>query len=258
MSEAIEPAVDADIEEFADPQEEIETEQDSDLEEGAKDSELANQKQDPELNSKFAEMRRKAEAADARAKKADDVVAKQWGHMGIKTVEQLEKHLEEEQWRDKGFEPDEVQKLIDEKLANHPDVLAAKQSKQDSFRAAQMEKLNKTYGLDIKSVDDIQSLPNAEAMIQKIVAGYEWDEAYLVTHQSHIAQNLASKAKQSALNNQQSKSHLKTTKGGGDVDTFTMPDGVLDSYRKAFAKEYRKGTMTDKDFMADYRKHNKK
>ena len=209
MDPTIDPTVDAEFEEVVDPQDEVDNDQDSDLEEGAKDSELANQKQDPELNSKFAEMRRKAEASDARAKKADDVVAKQWGHMGIKTVEQLEKHLEEEQWRDKGFEPDEVQKLIDEKLANHPDVLAAQQSKQDSFRAAQMDKLNKTYGLDIKSVDDIHGLPNAEAMIQKIVAGYEWDEAYLVTHQEHITQNLASRAKQSALNNQQSKAHLK-------------------------------------------------
>ncbi|MDQ0062379.1 hypothetical protein [Paenibacillus harenae] len=261
MSEAIEPTVDAGFEEVVDPQDEVEIEQEADLDEGVKDSVPAEQKQDPELNSKFAEMRRRAEAADARAKKADDVVAKQWGHIGVTTVEQLEQHLErearqaeEERWRDMGLEPDEVQKLIDEKLENHPDVLAAKKSKQESFRATQMEKLNKTYGLDIKTVEDIQNLPNAEAMIQKIVAGYEWDEAYLVTHQDHITQNLASRAKQSALNNQQSKAHLKTTKGGSDVDTFTPDPEVMANYRSMFRKELRQGKMTEKDLITHYRK----
>jgi hypothetical protein len=259
MSEAIEPTVDAGIEEVVDPQEEIGTEQETVLDEGVNDSAPAEQKpaQDADTNAKFAEMRRKLEAAEkesARAKKADEVVAKQYGHMGITTVEQLEQHFEEEKWRDKGFEPEEVQKLLEEKLANHPDVLAAKQSKQDLFLASQMDKLNKTYGLDIKSIDDIQGLPNADAMLQKIVSGYEWDEAYLVTHKDHITQTLASKAKQQTLNNQQSKAHLKSTSGGGDVDTFTMDAEVMANYRAAFRKELRSGKMTEKDIIAHYRK----
>jgi uncharacterized protein YecT (DUF1311 family) len=258
MSEAIEPTVDAEIGEVVEPQD-VETEQDTGTEEGVKDSAAAEQKpgQDAETNAKFAEMRRKLEAAEkesARAKKADEVVARQYGHMGITTVEQLEQHLEEEKWRDRGFEPEEVQKLIDEKIANHPDVLAAKQSKQDLFVSAQMDKLNKTYGLDIKSIEDIQGLPNADAMLQKIVSGYEWDEAYLVTHQDHITQNLASKARQSTLNNQQSKSHLKTTKGGSDVDTFTPDPEVMANYKSMFRKELRTGKMTEKDLISHYRK----
>lgn len=272
MDPTIDPTVDAELEEFAEPQDEIEEEleeQDTDLEEeGEKDSAPAEQKQDPELNAKFAEMRRKVESAEkeaARAKKADDMVAKTWGHMGITTVEQLEVQLEkeareaeEDRWREKGVEPEEIQKMIDEKLANHPSVLAAKQREQDSFRSAQMDKLNKNYGLDIKSLDDIQGLPNAEAMIQKIVAGYEWDEAYLVTHQEHISQNLASRAKQAALNNQQSKSHLKTTKGGSDVDTFTPDPEVMANYRIMFKKELRTGKMTEKDLVSHYRKSTSK
>lgn len=272
MDNVIDPAVDADFEEVVDPQDEIEEEfeeeeeHDTDLEEeGEKESAPAEQKQDPELNSKFAEMRRKAEAADARAKKADDVVAKTWGHIGVTTVEQLEQHLakeaqeaEEDRWREMGVEPDEMQRLIDEKAANHPSVIAAKQREQDSFRATQMDKLNKTYGLDIKSIEDIQGLPNADAMIQKIVAGYEWDEAYLVTHQDHITQNLASRAKQAALNNQQSKSHLKSSKGGSDVDTFTPDPEVMKNYRQMFRKELRTGKMTEKDILAHYRKSTSK
>lgn len=263
MSEAIDPTVDAEIEEVVDPQEEI-IEQDTGSDEGARESAPAEQKQDPELNAKFAEMRRKVEAAErdaARAKKADALVAKQWGHMGITTVEQLERQLEkeareaeEERWRDRGIEPDEIQKLIDDKLANHPTVVSARQREQEAYRTTQIDKLNKTHGLDIKTVEDIQALPNAEAMIQKIVAGYEWDEAYLVTHQEHIAQNLANRAKQSALNNQQSKAHLKSTKGGSDVDTFTPDPEVMANYRSMFKKELRTGKMTEKDLVSHYRK----
>ena len=260
MSDAIEPTVDAVIEEVAAPQEVVQ-EQEIVTEEGANDSANAEQKpgQDAEINAKFAEMRRKIEAAELREKEQNAWVEKTYGEShGIKTLDEYQRFIERERERayyeERGVDPDVVDELVNKKLDSHPSVIAAKQREQEAFRATQMDKLNKTYGLDIKSVEDINKLPNGESMIQKIVSGYEWDEAYLVTHQEHITQNLAARAKQQTLNNQQSKAHLKSTSGGGDVDTFTMDPEVMANYRMAFSKELRSGKMTEKDLIAHYRK----
>lgn len=261
------PSVDAGTEDFADPQTEEPTEHEQDHpdpEPGAKDSDPADQKpaQDAEMNAKFAEMRRKMEAAEKAAdiakKSADETVARAYGHMGITTVEQLNKHLEDEKWRDHGVDPDVVKEIIDKEINNHPSVVAAREREKQAFQAQQMEQLNSTYGLDIKSVEDIYRLPNAEAMVQKILAGYDWDDAYLATHRDHVTQRLTAQAKQAALNNQHSKAHLKTPSGGADIDTFTVPDDVMAGYRRMFAKELRTGKMKEQDFIAHYRKHNKK
>lgn len=246
--EQMEPAVDAAEEEVADPQND-----DNEVleEDGANDPEPAKQEQDPQINAKFAEMRRKIEDAERREKERDAWVERNYGSQGLKTWDEYQARIERDKERayyeEQGVDPDVVEEIVNKKLDNHPSVVEARQRAQEAFQAEQMTKLNQTYGLEIKSVEDIKSLPNAEAMIKKIVAGYEWDEAYMVTHRDQIAQNLASKARQSAINNQQSKSHIKSTKGGSDVDTFTPDPEEVAVFRKMFAKEYRTGKMTDAD-----------
>lgn len=248
------PAVDAAEEEVANPQ----NDDNEVLEDGANDPEPAKQEQDPQINAKFAEMRRKVEAAERREKERDAWVEKNYGNQGIKTWEEYQSMIEREKERayyeEQGVDPDVVEQVVNKKLENHPSVIAARQREQEAFQASQIDKLNRTHGLELKSVEDIKSLPNADAMIQKIMSGYEWDEAYLVTHQEHIAQNLASKARQSAINNQQSKAHMKSSKGGSDVDTFTPDPEEVAVFKKMFAKELRTGKMKESEIIERLKK----
>jgi hypothetical protein len=254
QEEVVETAVDAAEEEVANPQ----TDDNEVLEEGENDPEPAKQEQDPKINAKFAEMRRKVEEAERKERERDAWVERNYGSQGIKTWDEyqtaIERDKERAYYEERGLDPDVVDEAINKKLESHPSILAARQREHEAFQASQMAKLNKTYGLDVKSLDDIKDLPNADAMIQKIMSGYEWDEAYLVTHQEHIAQNLASKAKQSAINNQQSKAHMKLSKGGGDVDTFTPDPGEVEVFRKMFSKELRSGKMKEADIIAHLKK----
>lgn len=247
VQEQNETAVDAAEEEVANPQ----NDDNEVLEEGANDPEPAKQEQDPQINAKFAEMRRKIEDAERKEKERNAWVARNYGDQGLKTWDEyqaaVERDKERAYYEERGIDPDVVDEAINKRLENHPSIVAARQREIEAFQSKQMDKLNKTYGLNVSSLEDIKKLPNADTMIEKIAAGYEWDEAYLVTHQEHIAQNLASKAKQSAINNQQSKSHMKASKGGGDVDTFTPDPGEVDVFRKMFAKEIRQGKMTEAD-----------
>lgn len=254
IMEQEQPTVDAVEEEVVEPQE-VDNE---DLEEGGNDPAPAKQEQDPQINAKFAEMRRKIEDAERKERDRNSWVEQNYGKQGIHTWDEYQSMIERQKERDyyeeQGVDPDVVEEIVNKKLNNHPSVLAARQREQEAWKSTQMDSLNKTYGLNLQTVEDIQSLPNAEEMIKRIAAGYDWADAYLVTHRDHINQNIASKAKQSALNNQQSKSHLKTSKGGADVDTFTPDPDVMKNYRQMFRKELRTGKMTEADLIKHYRK----
>lgn len=275
MSEFIDPTVNADNGEVAAPEmsqemDDIEIQEETTEEEhpeqglGEKDSADAEQKpvQDAETNAKFAEMRREIEVLKKQTKQQDEWVKNNFGDIGLKTWEEYQNYVERERDRQyleqQGYDPDVIEELINkkvtEKVESHPTVAAAKQREIEAYQEGQLKKLNEKYSLDLSSIEDIQKLPNADEMIDKIVKGYEWHEAYLITHQDHITQKQLEKTKQATLNNQKSKEHLKTKTGSADVEAFAMPEDVMAHYRRMFAKEIRSGKMTEKDFVAHYRK----
>jgi len=215
-------------------------------------------RQDPDTNKAFQDMRHKVQEMDRQLKERDAWVEKNYGQHGLKTWEDYQRQVDRERdlayYEEKGVDPNVVEEIVDKKLQNHPEVVKARQLQIKAYESEQMTDLNKRYGLDVKTFEDVKSLPNGSAMVEKIMNGYEWHEAYLITHYDQVQQKAAETARQAARNNQDSKAHLKTPTGGGDVDTFVMPPDTLAEYRRMFAKEYRSGKMTDKDFTAHYRK----
>lgn len=127
-----------------------------------------------EENAHFAEMRRKNEASEARATKAesnyniaktygadygvysDEDIAAKFGHLSILNAEQLkaaiEKQDQETALREKGIDPNALKHEVDE----HPEVKEARESKQRNKVYAEFEAW---YATNKGSAPDINTLP---------------------------------------------------------------------------------------------------
>jgi len=199
-------------------------------------TESATQKasQPPEVNAAFREMRLKTEAAEKRAndseaqrKRDQDIARKygkeynvysdadvesQWGKShGIKTVEEFEAALQKEEYKAKGVDPD----LINELVANHPDIKAAKAQQGQAAINAEISELSSEYpDLKVKTLADMQALPNFEAIKAKAYKGMTLLEAYEAVNRAEIRQRAKEEGAQGAIRNISSKDHLGTEKSG--------------------------------------------
>ena len=188
-------------------------------------------KQTPEQDRAYADLRRKAEAAERRALEAeaqhqrDIQIAKKFGQYGvysdadvagkygkshgIHNVQQLEEALRREEYQAKGIDPDMVKKLVDE----HPDLQAAREFKQaairaqeDNFLVSSFDELTKEYP-EIKGVADVP--PDVWRKWKNGSTGLTLPEAYLVVERKNIEARKVEAAKQATLNNIQSKDHVR-------------------------------------------------
>lgn len=197
-------------------------------------------KQTPEQNAAFAELRRKSEAAERRAadletqRKRDQEIARkygkdynvysdadveaQWGKShGIKTVAEfeaaLEKEAQEKEYREVGIDPDVMNKLIE----NHPAIQAAKAQQGQSVINSEIKELSDEYpDLKIKTLADMQALPNFEAIKAKAYKGMTLLEAYEAVNRAEIRQRAKEEGAQGAIRNIGSKAHLGTEKSGNE------------------------------------------
>ena len=201
-------------------------------------TEVATQtRQTPEQNAAFAEMRRKAEAAERRAadletqRKRDQEIARKYGKEygvysdadvaaqygkshGINTVEEFEAALQKEEYKAKGVDPD----LINELVANHPDIKAAKAQQGQAAINAEIKELADEYpDLKVKTLADMQALPNFEAIKEKAYRGMTLLEAYEAVNRAEIRQRAKEEGAQGAIRNIGSKAHLGTEKSGNQV-----------------------------------------
>ncbi|MDP4158228.1 MAG: hypothetical protein Q8911_00490 [Bacillota bacterium] len=211
-------------------------------------------KQTPEQNAAFAEMRRKAEAAEKRAmeieaqRQRDIEIAKKYGQYGIysdadvaekygkshglKTVADFEAQLQREEYQAKGIDPDMIKKLVDEhpaiKSAQQAQVAAAK-AQMDRFLVDNFNDLTKEFSEIVKAEDvpaDVWRLwRNGES-------GISLKQAYVAVNYESIASKKAEAAKQATLNNIQGKEHVRGNGKGSEVDTTTIPDEILEMYKK--------------------------
>ena len=194
--------------------------------------------QTPEQNAAFAEMRRKADAAERKAtdletqRKRDNEVARkygkdydvysdadveaQWGKShGIKTVAEfeaaLEKEAQEKEYKAKGIDPDAMNKLIE----NHPAIQAAKAQQGQAAINSEISELASEYpDLKVKTLADMQALPNFEAIKEKAYKGMTLLEAYEAVNRAEIRQKAKEEGAQGAIRNIGSKAHLGTEKSG--------------------------------------------
>jgi len=184
-------------------------------------------KQTPEQNAAFAQMRREAEQAKrdvAIAKKYGkdyevyseaDIVAKFGSTHGIKTVADFEAALQKQEqdaaYKAQGLDPDAVSKLLD----NHPVIQAAKAQQGQALINSEIKELSEEYpDLKIKTLADMQALPNFEAIKEKAYKGMTLLEAYEAVNRAEIRQRAKEEGAQGAIRNIGSKAHLGTEKSG--------------------------------------------
>jgi len=234
-----------------------------------KPTEVEKPKQTPEQDRAYAELRRKAEAAErlvaeTKAQHQRDIeVAKKFGQYGvfsdadvaekygqshgISTVQQFEEALRREEYQAKGIDPDMVKKLVDE----HPAIQNAKayeqaviRAQEDNFLVTSFSDLTKEYP-DIKEVADVP--PDVWRMWKNGSTGLSLPQAYLVVEHKNIETRKIEAAKQATLNNIQSKDHVRGNGKGVEGDTVRIPDEVMEMYKK-----FNPGKSMD-----EYKKHYK-
>lgn len=278
-AEVVELPLKLNLQFFSDEVEDTDTPDDTETEEsidetvtdeqdtGGNDSDLANQKpvQDAETNARFAEMRRQAEQAEARARHADELIAQQYGEShGIYTVEQYEEalkaeqqELERQQYLEMGIDPDEIEKIVDKKLENHPAVIEAKKQAADHKLLTNFNQLQSEYSDLVKSPEDVPV--EVWQRWNDGNSGLSLTEAYELVNKQTIREHLTASTKQSTLNKINSKEHVRGNGGEGadDMDLTSVPADVMATYRQMFSKELRTGKMKESDFVKHYKNSNK-
>ena len=258
-------------EEVADPPAEETTdtvEETADTEEtaGEKESEPAEQtvEQTKEERAAHAAARRKAEE-DARVSKGVDDAIASLGLVNPYTGKAVTNKAEfEEYGKSVGKEKEDAfldkTGLTKEELKSYVDGLPEMQ--QAKRMQADMELQKQKTALDaaiaevtkidpaIKTLDDLQKLPNYGEIYDKAMRGYTLADAYLVVNRDKLTQKASAAAKQAALNNL-GKDHMKptTSRGEGQID---VPADVMENYRLLNPK------ATDAEIREHYNKHHKK
>jgi hypothetical protein len=109
---------------------------------------------------------------------------------------------------------------------------------------------------DIKKIEDIASSLSDEShqkLVQKLQRGYSLLDAYESVNRGAVKQKAAAAGRQKALNDQNSKQHLKNAGGGSsDIDTTVVPPEVLKQYKALNPK------ATMEQIVDDYKKNNPK
>jgi hypothetical protein len=213
-------------------------------------------KDDPQ-NQKFAQMRREKEAAEQQMKQMDAYFAQQFGDShGIHSfaeyqaaIEREQKEAERQQYIDAGLPEDVAEKLskVDEVLKQ------AEQEKFDRLLTDGFSDLKKEYPGLVKTAEDIPVEVFAKWDDGK--TGLSLTEAYELVNKKAIREHLQASSKQKALNQINSKSHLRGNGGQGadDVDLTSIPTETLTMYRQMFKKELRSGSMKESDFVKHYK-----
>ena len=117
---------------------------------------------------------------------------------------------------DAGIEPSIGTPIIEDAVANHPDVIAARQIAAQAIKAqqdAELKLLNETHGLSFKSIDDLDQ--DTKSLMDK---GVPLGRAYVAIHFNELSNRqtqdpaAAAKAQRDA-----SLGHLSGIPGGGAV-----------------------------------------
>lgn len=152
--------------------------------------------------------------------------------------EELEEYDEQERLRTMGIEDGpEFKTFLNELITKNPIVKEAqailiKQKEQDkeNFLKEQI-KLISQIDKSIVTLDDLVKLDRYDEFAKKIDKGYDLVDAYKITYFDKIKTNNIETAKQTVLNNIDSKSHLKSVSGAAGKEIH-VPDDIMAMYKK--------------------------
>lgn len=115
---------------------------------------------------------------------------------------------------DAGIEPSIGKPIIEDAVANHPDVIAARQIAAQAVKAqqdAELKLLNETHGLGFKSVDDLDQ--EVKSLMEK---GIPLGRAYVAVHFNELSNRQSQDPAVTAkAQRDQSLGHITGVPGGG-------------------------------------------
>ena len=160
--------------------------------------------QSKEENSKYAEVRRKAEQRGR-----DEFISKKFGEYGIHTEAEYDAAIAEREnkellakLKEGDADPNEIYKQMKE---NDPEIKAMREKDHKTFLDSQMKQLNddlKALGVDetITSMDDIAKLESADQIIDYVKKGISLSEAYKLANYKELLQKDRDKIQQETIN----------------------------------------------------------
>ena len=198
--------------------------------------------QSPEENSRYAEIRRKAE------REAEDrVYANLYSEYGIKSKADYEAYMANlreqeliESLQSEEADPEQVKaELRKQWEETDPRLKEYNQLKSESYIKSSIEELNNDLadtGIDVvvKTLDDLDKLPNAEKMSELIQNGRTLAEAYFLANKKEIIAKQAEKAHAETL--RKTASLDGSSPGALDATADTQPKSIYSLSKEDFAK----------------------
>jgi hypothetical protein len=104
---------------------------------------------------------------------------------------------------------------------------------------SEIDELNEAYGLDIKTLDDVAKLPNADKIIDFAQNGSRLTHAYYAANAGDIQSTQKAAMKQKVVNQSRGLDHIKQAQSGGETDHTKITQSDIDTWRSAGFKEPR-------------------
>lgn len=250
----------AEVSEVAEPTETNEVESSTTEEtEVSTESEDSNV-QSAEENAKYAAARRRAEAELAQYKANEDAeYARRFGdyenpitHQPIRSkqdyfdaLDAQEKLRRDEELTSKGIDPNVFEEMVNRQVENNPVVQQAQmvmqQAAEEQMKSRLAEDIKAINKLNpnLKTLEDVFALPNAEQMINLVQSSKDaisLADAYKIVNFDDLMAGKTASAKQAALNTMNGTSHLNQTDSlaASDNGEVEIPANELDQWKKAF------------------------
>lgn len=208
--------------------------------------------QTPEENAKYAAARREAEAQLRPYTELDKMVAEEFGNytnpLTGKPVSSAQEYFEtlramrsakvRQQVEQAGFDSS----AIDELIEHNPTVMQAKQvmarqQAMEQYRALE-EEVAKIHAIDpsINTPEDLKNIENFAEFDDYFQRGYSIYDAYRLANFDKIRKTDFAAAKQSAINQAKSTSHLESTNGLSAVgkELVDIPRNELATWRSYY------------------------
>jgi len=157
------------------------------------------------------------------------------------------------------------QEQFDQIVNSDPRIIQAQQIvqqqeaiKQQNAKMQQQQQLNdavakiRKFDKSVKTEQDIINNPHFGEIAAMYNRGYSLEDAYYLANRAELEQKKQAAARQQAVNQVTSKSHMKATGQNGAGDEIVVPSDVMAAYRRMNPK------WTEADIKKHYAKMNKK
>lgn len=200
-------------------------------------------------NSKFAELRRASEAK----KKVDKMfseMAKNAGYDGITTAEEYADaikresvKLEQQKALKRYEETKDPKHLLEAQAIQTQDLIKSMQQpvqtpvvevQAEDILKGEIEAYNNEFGGELKSMDDIATLPNSDKIFDFMQKGLTLSQSHLLANRETIEANNTKVLRQKAINSAKGLNHVKSNGTGGNIDTVQVTRADINWYRKWF------------------------